>query len=349
MKLRPEQLGQHLKQGPLAPVYLICGDEPLLAQEAADAIRSTARAQGFDEREVFHTDAGFDWQQLLSEANALSLFAAKKILEVRLHTGKPGDKGSKALLEYCASPSPDNLLLVITPKLDASAQRTKWVKALESSGAMIQVWPVNAPQMPQWINGRLQQAGLKASRSAVEILANRVEGNLLAAIQEIEKLKLLAPEGEVDAETMSTVVADSARYNVFSLVDRILSGDGQIAAKMLRGLKEEGTEPLAILGIISRELRILIQAAEARQHHASMEDVFKKHRVWDKRQALLKSALRRLKLPHLRVLLRQVGVVDRAVKGMHSGNPWDELMALVISFAGSSALSPQNIRLVIND
>ncbi|MGD9660868.1 MAG: DNA polymerase III subunit delta [Porticoccaceae bacterium] len=348
MRLRPEQLNQHLK-GALSPVYLICGDEPLLAQEAADAIRAGARAQGFDERELFHADAGFDWQQLLAEANALSLFADKKILEVRINSGKPGDKGAKALVDYCNSPSTDNLLLVITPKLDSSAMRSKWVKSLDDNGVLIQVWPVNSAQMPQWISQRLHQAGIRASAAAVEILADRVEGNLLAAIQEIEKLKLLAHAGEVDAATMSTVIADSARFNVFSLIDKILEGDAQAAARMLRGLHEEGTEALVILWALARELRLLIAAADARNYHDSVDNVLKKHKVWDKRQPLIKSALRRLKLPHLRILLRQAAVVDRTVKGMRSANPWEELTALVMSFAGAPTLSAQSVRLVITD
>lgn len=348
MRLRPEQLDQHLT-GNLAPVYFICGDEPLLAQEAADAIRAAARANGFGDRELFHADAGFDWQALLSEANALSLFANKKILEVRIDNGKPGDKGSRALCEYCASPSPDNLLLVITPKLESSAQRSKWAKALEGAGAMIQVWPVSPGQMPQWIGQRLRSGGISASRAAIDILADRVEGNLLAAVQEIEKLRLLSEGGEIDAATMSTVVADSARYNVFLLTDKMLEGNASSAAKNLRGLREEGTEPLVILWAVTRDLRVLVQASEARQYQDTADNVFKKNRVFDKRQPLLKSALRRLKPAHLRILLRQAALVDRTCKGMRAGDPWEELTALVLAAAGSPTLSPQSVRLAIND
>ena len=348
MKLRAEQLQQHLDGG-LAPVYFLCGDEPLLIQEAADAIRAAARANGFGDRELFHANASFDWQQLLSEASALSLFADRKILEVRIDPGKPGDQGSKALVEYCESPSPDNLLLVITPKLDAGAMRGKWVKTLESTGVLIQVWPVNANQMPQWIGRRLQQAGIQASRSAIEILADRVEGNLLAAVQEIEKLRLLAIDGEIDAKTMSTVVADSARFNVFVLVDKILEGDAPAAARTLRGLRDEGTEPLVILWAVARELRILVQAAEARQYRRSAEDVFREHRVWEKRQPLFKTALRRLKPAHLRILLRQAGLVDRSSKGLYRDDPWEVLTALVMSFAGSPTLSAKSVKLALSD
>ena len=187
----------------------------------------------------------------------------RKILELRIPTGKPGDKGSKAIQEYCQNASPDNLLLVIAPKLDAATQRGKWVKALDSCGVLVQTWPVNANQLPRWIGQRLQQAGIKASSQAIEILADRVEGNLLAAVQEIEKLKLLVSDSEVDATTMSTVVADSARYNVFTLVDKILLGDAQSAARTLRGLREEGSEPPVILWALSREIRILLKASDA--------------------------------------------------------------------------------------
>ena len=345
VRLRPEQLSQHLA-GQLAPCYLVCGDEPLLAQEAADAIRAAARANGFTERELFHVDASFDWQRVLSEASSLSLFAERKILEVRIASGKPGDKGSSALQEYCANPSADNLLLVITPKLDGSALKTKWAKALDDTGAIIQVWPVEARQMPAWIGQRLKQAGIRANRAAVDILADRVEGNLLAAVQEIEKLKLLAPEGDIDADTMSTVVADSARYSVFTLVDKILEGDPQGAARNLRGLREDGTDAIVILWALARELRTLISLLEA--GHIS-GDLLRKQGVWPKRQPLVKGALRRLKLPHLRLLLRQSGAVDRAIKGMRKSDPWEDLASLVLGLAGTPAVSPQNIRLAIGE
>ena len=233
MKIHPEKLQGHLKNQ-LLPVYVISGDEPLLAQECADAIRIAARAQGFTERELFHFEGNpiFDWNPLINEANSLSLFSDKKILEVRIPGSKPGDKGSKALAEICANPNPDNLLLIILSKLEKGAQNSKWMKTLEAAGAHIQVWPVDANNMPRWIDQRLSAANINANQEAVQILADRVEGNLLAAVQEIEKLKLLAPEGAVDGTTMSSVVTDSARYNVFEFVDKILLGDAQSAARL---------------------------------------------------------------------------------------------------------------------
>ncbi len=346
MKVKAEQLGTHLK-GQLAPVYLVSGDEPLLVQECCDAIRTAARAQGFGERELFHAESGFDWNLLLTEANSLSLFAEKKILELRIPTGKPGDKGSKALIEYTQAPGDDNLLLVITPKLDGSTQRSKWVKALESIGAFIQVWPVNSGQLPRWIGQRLQQAGIQASQQAVAVLADRVEGNLLAAVQEIEKLKLLAPEGEVDAATMSTVVADSARYNVFNLVDKILAGDAQSAARTLRGLREEGTEPPVVLWALTREIRILVKANDAHLSGQRLESALKSAGVWDTRQPLYKQALRRLKPAQLKAMLRLARNTDQAVKGLSRDDPWQNLTELTLNLSGSPALSGKTIKLSV--
>lgn len=349
MRLRTEQLSEHLAQGPLAPVYLISGDEPLLAQEAADHIRNTARAEGFNERELLHAEPGFDWDTVLTEANSLSLFAEKKIIELRIANGKPGDKGSRVLQEYAANPSPDNLLLIITPKLESTATRSKWVKSIEAAGVFIQAWPVPPGQLPAWIGKRLQQAGIQASRQAVDILADRVEGNLLAAVQEIEKLKLLLPEGEVDAATMSTVVADSARFNVFALVDKALEGDAQGASRNLRGLRDEGTDATVILWALARELRTLIKARESLDAGDHMDWVLKNLGVWEKRKRPVKMALKRLSINHLKQMLRLAGGIDRAIKGMRTANPWDDLTTLTLMFCGSPVLQPANLRLALRD
>jgi len=346
MKIRPEQLQSHLSKQ-LLPVYVISGDEPLLAQESTDAVRLAARNQGFSGREVFHGEGKFDWGQLHNEANALSLFAEKKIIEVRISNGKSGDKGSKAICELCANPSPDNLLLVILPKLERSAQNSKWMKALESAGAHIQVWPVTGDQLPRWIKQRLLESNITANQQAVEILAERVEGNLLAAVQEIEKLKLLATNGKVDAIMMSSVVADSARYNLFEFVDKVLAGDAQSAARSLRGLHSEGTDAIPLLWAITRELRILIKASEQISRGESRDWALKNAGVWEKRLPLFRSAIQRCSAAHLRMLLYQAGAIDRGIKGMRKADIWDELTTLVLSLAGSQTLKPANIKLLI--
>lgn len=346
MKIRAEQLQSHLSKE-LLPVYVISGDEPLIAQESADAVRLAARNKGFSGREVFHGEGKFDWGQLHNEANALSLFAEKKIIEIRISNGKPGDKGSKALCELCANPSPDNLLLVILPKLERSAQNSKWVKALEAVGAHIQVWPITGDQLPRWIKQRLLESNITANQQAVEILAERVEGNLLAAVQEIEKLKLLAIEGKVDAIMMSSVVADSARYNLFEFVDKVLAGDAQSAARSLRGLHSEGTDAIPLLWAITRELRILIKASEQISRGENRDWALKNAGVWEKRLPLFRTAIQRCSAAHLRMLLYQAGAIDRGIKGMRKADIWDELTTLVLSLAGSQTLKPSNVKLLI--
>lgn len=349
MRLKAEQLSSHLSQGPVAPIYLISGDEPLLVQEAVDTIRAAAKSQGYTERELLHAEAGFDWNVVLTEANSLSLFSDKKILEIRIPNGKPGDKGSKTLQEYIANPSNDTLILIITPKLDANVTKSKWVKSIEGCGVFIQLWPVTDNQLPQWISRRLQQAGIQASRQAVSILAERVEGNLLAAVQEIEKLKLLIPEGELDGDTMSTIVADSARFNVFSLVDKAMQGEAQSACRTLRGLREEGTEPTVILWALTRELRTLLKASDALAAGDHLDWVLKNLGVWEKRKPLIKNAIRRLSINQLRQMLKLAGGIDRAIKGMRTASPWDDLTTLILMLCGTQTLPPQTLRLALQE
>ena len=351
MKIKPDQLKSHLQKSlqtkKLSPIFIVSGDEPLLSQEAADAVRSTARQLEFTERETFDIDARFDWNLVFNETNSLSLFSDKKILELRITNGKPGDKGSKALCELCENPNDSNLILVILPKLDKGAYQSKWMKTLESKGVHIQVWPVTPEQLPRWINQRLVQCGIEASQGAVDILADRVEGNLLAAMQEINKLKLLSLEGKVNADIMSTVVADSARYNLFSFVDKVLDGDAQSAAKALRGLENEGTEPLALLWAITRELRTLNKASHQILLGNSKDKALKSAGVWDKRIPIFRKALSRLSPAHLRMLMHQAGAIDRGVKGLRQADIWDELTTLVLSFAGSQTLHPKNIKTLL--
>lgn len=343
-KLRAEQLASALSKS-LASIYLVSGDEPLLIQEACDQIRTAARQQGFSERELFHCDAQSDWGNILSAANSLSLFAEKKIIEVRLPSGKPGDKGGKVLQDYAQSPAPDNILLIITEKLDGAAQKSKWFKAIESAGQHIQVWPVTASQLPRWIGLRLQQAGLQADSDAIDLLASRVEGNLLAAAQEIEKLKLLSAHKHISYELMVSVVADSARYDVFGLADKALHGDARAAVKTLQGLKTEGTDAITVLWALTREIRSLVQIAQMSAQGKNFEWAAKQAGVWDKKQPLFRAALQRLKPAQLQQLLRKANGIDKAIKGMRNAEPWDELLDLILNLAGVQSLNTVNERL----
>jgi DNA polymerase-3 subunit delta len=337
MKLNPNQLSRHL-QGALAPVYVVSGDEHLLCQEAADAIRLAARNQGFSEREVFHAESGFDWGQLYAAGASLSLFAEKRVIELRIANGKPGDKGAAALLEYLSRPAQDTLLLVSLPKLDGSTQKSKWAKALIDShdSQFVQIWPVDANQLPQWIRQRLAQAGLAASAEAVDLIAARVEGNLLAAAQEIEKLKLLAVDGQIDAATVQAAVADSARFDVFGLVEAALGGDAAHALRMLEGLRGEGVEALFIVAMLAREIRQLASLAAQFSQGIPPDKVFSSARppVWDKRRPLMSKALQRHSAARWSQLLLEAQQVDAQVKGQAPGNPWSSLAGLVLAMAG---------------
>lgn len=337
MKLSPAQLGKQL-QGTLAPVYVVSGDEPLLCQEACDAIRAATRQQGFSERQVFNAEANFDWGNLLQAGASLSLFAEKRLLELRLPSGKPGDKGAAALLEYLGRPPEDTLLLISLPKLDGSTQKTKWAKALIDGphSQFLQIWPIDAQQLPQWIRQRLAQAGLSASQEAVEMIAVRVEGNLLAAAQEIEKLKLLAEGGQVDAGTVQAAVADSARFDVFGLIDAALNGEAGHALRMLEGLRGEGVEPPVILWALARELRLLATIAQQYGQGMPLDKAFASARppVWDKRRPLVSKALQRHSAKRWAQLLLDAQRIDAQIKGQAAGDPWTGLNLLTLAICG---------------
>jgi len=343
MKLSSAQLPRQLKDT-LAPVYVVSGDEPLLCQEACDAIRGAARAQGFSERQVFNADANFDWNQLYAAGASLSLFAEKRLLELRIPNGKPGDKGAAAILEYLTRPAEDNLLLISLPRLDAATQKSKWAKALLDGPQVqfVQVWPVDAQQLPQWIRQRLSQAGLAASQEALELIAARVEGNLLAAAQEIEKLKLLAENNQVGADTVQAAVADSARFDVFGLLDAALAGQAAHALRMLDGLRGEGVETPVILWALARELRQLAGLAQQYAQGVPLDKAFAQLRppVWEKRRPLLTKALQRHPAARWNQLLLDAQLIDAQIKGQAEGEPWNGLARLALAIAGQRLQLP---------
>lgn len=337
MKLSPAQLGKHL-QGHLAPVYVVSGDEPLLCQETCDAIRAATRQQGFSERQVFNADANFDWGNLLQAGASLSLFAEKRLLELRLPSGKPGDKGAAALLDYLGRPPEDCVLLISLAKLDGSAQKTKWAKALIDGphSQFLQIWPIDAQQLPHWIRQRLAQAGLSATQEAVEMIAVRVEGNLLAAAQEIEKLKLLAAGGQIDVGTVQAAVADSARFDVFGLLDAALNGEAAHALRMLEGLRGEGVEAPVVLWALAREIRLLAGIAQQYSQGMPLEKAFGAARppVWDKRRPLVGKALQRHSAARWAQLLLDAQRIDAQIKGQAPGDPWSGLSLLTLALCG---------------
>ncbi len=336
MKLKPDQIAAHLQRS-LAPIYLVSGDEPLQVAEVSDAIRTRARDSGCSERLLFSVETGFDWNTLLQARDTLSLFAQRRLVELRMPGGKPGEVGAKVLRAYAANPSADDVLLVISGKIDKDAQRSKWFSALEQVGVVIQVWPIKAAQLPGWIERRMRAKGLRPDAEAVALLAERMEGNLLAGAQEIEKLSLLNGDGAVDAKAVADAVSDSARYSVYDLVDRALAGDAAAVTRVLSGLQGEGVEPVVVLWALSRELLTLTTLAEELRTTA-LEPLLAKQRVWENRKQLVRAALKRHSLQSLRRLLRRAGDADRVAKGVAAGNVWDELRDLALGLAGVSVV-----------
>ncbi len=345
--VKPEQLGAQLKRG-LKPVYVVTGDEPLLVQEACDQIRRVAREQGYSQHEIHHAEAGFNWDNLLMSANALSLFAEKKILDVRIRNGKPGDAGGKALKQYCTAPPEDTLLLLVLPKLDKRQRNTAWFKAVDAAADVISLWPIHAEQLPRWIEQRMNAAGLRADDEAIGILCAKIEGNLLAAVQEIEKLKLLSEDTYIDASTMASVVMDSARYNVFDLVDKALLGDARAAVTCLSGLRAEGNAAPVILWALVNQVRQLAQLREATDRGRPFDGAYNALRLRRDKQRLQQMAHQRLNGARLHWLLRQCALADRQIKGLDSGDEWNTLLDVTLGLAGIEALNRRSLKLALN-
>lgn len=334
MKVYPEKLNAHLS-GDISPVYIISGDDPLLVQETCDELRAGLRKKGFTERLVYHVDATFKWESVLFDANSMSLFAEKKLLELRMPTGKPGDKGAKALRSYAENLQEDNVLLLITDKLDATTQRSKWFSALEKIGVSCQVWPIDIQQLPGWIRKRAVAAGLSMEMETASVLSDKVEGNLLAAVQEIELLRLASSDGKITLEQVFEDVSDSTRYNVFSLLDTALSGDKKRTVLMVKGLRNEGVAILQILGLLARELRTLSSMAHKKTAGSSIDAVMNAQRVWQKRKKIVGYALAHHTANDFEQMIVQAGSIDQMVKGLKPGEPWDHLAALLINLSGA--------------
>ena len=336
MKLSLDKLPAALSRS-IAPVYLVSGDEPLLVGEACDAIRGAARAAGFVERMLHVAERGFDWPALGASSANLSLFADKRILEIRLPTGRPGTAGGAELARLAEAGAGDTLLLVVTPRLDGGARAPVWARSLERAGVHVEIRPVGSERLEPWIAARMRSRGLTPSREAVALLAGRVEGNLLAASQEIEKLLLLAGPGPVDADTVRQGVADSARFDVYQLGDAALGGDAPRALRILDGLRAEGIEPAFVLWVIARELRTLATVAGQVSTGHSVQQALGAARVWPKRRALVQNALRRHDAPALCALVTSASRAERVIKGQLAGRPWDRLAGLVAALSGAPA------------
>lgn len=340
MQIRPDQLRNDLKKKQY-PIYMVCGDEPLQHREAIDMLRKAAKYYGYDEREVYTADSKFNWDILHNAANELSLFAAKRLIEIHLPSGKPSDRGT-ALIHYSENLPQDIILLIVAGKIEAATRKSKWYQALDKTAAIISVWPIEGHQLSQWLNKRLQAKGLNLQADAIQLISDRIEGNLLAADQEIEKLSLLFPATDqmisLDHEQVSNAVFDSARYNLFDLFDCALSGDLKRASRMLRSLQQEGLSVVLIMSIIAREVRMLARITAIMRQNQDVQSAMKGFYIFPKRKNLITQAIRNSQPEHWQKLLKHLLLADKMAKGAEQGNPWDMLQLILADVANKQYL-----------
>jgi len=325
-QLRANELDASLAKA-LAACYTIHGDEPLIALEAADAVRAAARKRGFAEREVTEPGRGYDWSEFVHAAGSLSLFASKKLVELRLPGGKPGPQGAAAIQAYLDNPSPETLLLVTLPRLDRAGQNSPWFAALGAKGVVVDVWPVDRARLPAWIGERLARQKQRAPREVLEFLAGRVEGNLLAAHQELQKLALLAAEGELSLETVQQAVASVARYDPYDAAEALLGGDIGRYARVIEGLRGEGEAPTFVLFVLTNGLLALQDV----QRGAPAERVFNR----TLRRAV-EGAQRRFAPKLVERAIAELAAIDRAIKGVGVGDGWPSFVALGLKLVDGS-------------
>lgn len=322
------------EDAPLKPLYVIHGEEELLRIEALDALRAAAKKQGYLNREVYTADNAFDWNELLHSAGGAGLFADLKLLELYIPNGKPGKTGGEALQTFASRLPEDTVTVVLLPKLGKNQLQSKWFAALAAKGEVWEAKPVSAAALPQWIRGRLGKIGLFIEADALALFAERVEGNLLAACQEIDKLGLLYPKGHtVNIDEAQTAVANVARFDVFQLAGSWMKGDVPRVCRLLDGLQEEGEEPVLLLWTVAEDIRTLIRLAASLKQGQSVQSVRNSLRLWGEKQTLAPIAVRRISISRLLDALKTCAKIDRIIKGAEEGDSWAAFRQLVISLA----------------
>jgi DNA polymerase-3 subunit delta len=335
VNVRPDDLASHLARA-LAPLYVVHGDEPLLALEAGDAVRAAARAAGVEEREVLVAEPGFRWDAFVGAHANLGLFGGRKLVDLRIPSGKPGVEGGKALEQYAQRPNPDHVTLVTLPRLDKATQSSAWFSALADAGVTVAVQPLDRDALPRWIAARLARQRQKAAPETLAFLADHCEGNLLAARQEIEKLALLLPEGALDAEAVQAAVADVARYDAFAASEAWLAGDAARVVRILSVLESEGDGPQLALWALGEDLHAIAAVLAMTRAGTPLAAALRNARVWGKRLAALERAVRRVTMVDVEQLLAALARLDATSKGVgRGGPPWDELVAIGTALAGT--------------
>lgn len=335
MRLKAEQLDGALQQS-LQPVYLVHGDEALLVEEAADKIRHKVRQAGANDREVWHVEGRFDWSQIKWQEQSLSLFASQRLIEIRLPSGSPGKEGGEAFRQFASQPPQDTTLLIISGKIDNRSQKAKWYTELDTLGVTLPIWPVDASHLPRWIMQRMQQKGLNADQRLASVIAERVEGNLFAAAQELDKLELLSVAGELTEALILESVADNARFEAFGLMDTVLSGHSAKIPRIIDRLRAEGVEILAVLSAVSWSLRRVADMSVQLQQGQSLERVFasQKPPIWDRNKPVMREALQRYDSREWQQCLVLISDIDQAAKGILKTCPWRLLEQLCLRASG---------------
>jgi DNA polymerase-3 subunit delta len=328
----PDALAASLDRG-VAPLFLIHGEEALVALEAVDRIRLKARAQGFLEREVLTVESGFDWSQLTDAMSSVSLFASLKVLEVRIPNGKPGTEGAEALIRLAERPPEDTVTLVVLPQIERKQQQAKWFQALEKAAVVVHAAAIDRSALPGWIGRRLKAQGQSVNAEVMGFFVDRVEGNLLAARQEVDKLALLYPKGELTLPMLREAVANVARFDVFHLSESWLAGDGARATRMLEGLAAEGEASVLVLWSFSEDIRMLLRLRQGLRDGRQIRDLARDLRLWGNKQKLAEPALRRIGARRLMAALETCARIDQQIKGATPGDPWAELKILASGLA----------------
>ncbi len=332
MRLAQAQLANHLKQG-LQALYVLVGDEPLAQRESLDAIRAAARAQGFDERNSLMVERYFNWQQIQSYGQSISLFASRRLLEINIPSGKPGIDGGKALQALANKAISDTCVVIILPKLEREAKSSAWFTALEKQAVTIALDEVDAANLPKWIANRLSQQGQHTSQQTLEFLAHQVEGNLLAANQEVQKLDLLYPQGELADATVREAVLNVSRYDAFQLGEAVLAGDAERTVRILQGLQDEGENAVAVMNPLMWALRPLVHIKQAEMRGENVANAMTNARIFGDKQPIVKRALARLSLRQLEAALQKLADIDRTAKGVMLGDAWLEISRLCFGLA----------------
>lgn len=332
MQLAQAQLEKHLNLG-LQPLYALVGDEPLAQQESIDAIRLAARTQGFDERNSLTVERAFNWQQIQSYGQSISLFSSQRLLEINIPSGKPGVDGGKALQALASAAIPDTSVVIILPKLEREAKNSAWFSSLEKQAVTIYVDEVNAAHLPKWIANRLAMQGQHTGQQTLAFLAHQVEGNLLAANQEVQKLGLLYPQGELSDASVRDAVLNVSRYDAFQLGEAVLAGDAARTARILQGLQDEGENAVAVMSPLLWVLRPLVRIKQAEMRGDNIINAMTSARIYGDRQSLVKRALARLSLRQLEAALQKLADIDKTAKGVMLGDAWLEISRLCFGLA----------------